>query len=140
MGGKDEQTNDATNSSRRLELLGQTVVVIGGSSGIGLETARQSRAVGAEVILTGRNEDRLRDAGRELQALDTAAFDAADAEQLEEFFAGVPGPIDHVMVDTGAPHYIPLADMDLSYSAASIRRANDVDARRRPVQPGQDPP
>ena len=35
-------------------LPGQTVVVIGGSSGIGLETARRARAEGADVILTGR--------------------------------------------------------------------------------------
>ncbi len=36
------------------ELLGQTVVVIGGSAGIGLETARRAREAGAEVILTAR--------------------------------------------------------------------------------------
>src|SRR5215469_2755823 len=38
---------------REPELPGQTVVVIGGSSGIGLETARRARAEGADVILTG---------------------------------------------------------------------------------------
>ena len=36
------------------ELRGQTVVAIGGSAGIGLETARRARAEGANVILTGR--------------------------------------------------------------------------------------
>ena len=40
---------------RELELLGQTVVVIGGSAGIGFETARRARVEGAKVILTGRN-------------------------------------------------------------------------------------
>ena len=39
---------------REPELVGQTVVVIGGSSGIGFETARRARAEGAKVILTGR--------------------------------------------------------------------------------------
>ena len=47
-------------TAREPELPGQTVVVIGGSAGIGLETARQARAEGAEVILTARNPDRLR--------------------------------------------------------------------------------
>ena len=47
---------------REPELLGQTVVVIGGSAGIGLETARRARAEGAEVILTGRDPDRLKQA------------------------------------------------------------------------------
>ncbi len=51
---------------REPELLGQTVVVIGGSSGIGLETARRARAEGAKVILTGRNAERLQRAASEV--------------------------------------------------------------------------
>ena len=46
-------------AQREPELAGQTVVVIGGSSGIGLDTARRARAEAADVILTGRNSDRL---------------------------------------------------------------------------------
>jgi NAD(P)-dependent dehydrogenase (short-subunit alcohol dehydrogenase family) len=41
--------------SGKPELAGRTVAVIGGSSGIGLETARRARAEGAEVILTARD-------------------------------------------------------------------------------------
>ena len=41
------------------QLAGQTVVVLGGSSGIGLETARRARAEGADVILTARDPERL---------------------------------------------------------------------------------
>jgi NAD(P)-dependent dehydrogenase (short-subunit alcohol dehydrogenase family) len=49
-------TETTTASTQRApELLEQTVVVIGGSAGIGLETARRARAVGAELILTARN-------------------------------------------------------------------------------------
>ena len=40
-------------------LLGQTVVVIGGSAGVGLETARRARAEGAKLILAARNPERL---------------------------------------------------------------------------------
>ena len=47
-------------TERGAELSGRTVVVIGGSAGIGLETARRARAEGAEVILTGRNLERLK--------------------------------------------------------------------------------
>jgi NAD(P)-dependent dehydrogenase (short-subunit alcohol dehydrogenase family) len=50
--------------ARPPDLLGQTVVVIGGSAGIGLETARRARAEGADVILTGRNAERLAQGGR----------------------------------------------------------------------------
>jgi len=52
-------------TQRGPKLLGQTVVVIGGSAGIGLETARNARTEGAEVILTARNPGRLRDAAHE---------------------------------------------------------------------------
>ncbi len=71
---------------RELELLGQTVVVIGGSAGIGFETARRARAEGAKVILTGRNIERLQQAASELDALSTAAFDAADPVAVDRFF------------------------------------------------------
>jgi NAD(P)-dependent dehydrogenase (short-subunit alcohol dehydrogenase family) len=69
--------------SGKPELAGQTVVVIGGSSGIGLETARRARTEGADVILTARDADRLHRVGLELGA-SIAAFDALNTrrEQL----------------------------------------------------------
>jgi NAD(P)-dependent dehydrogenase (short-subunit alcohol dehydrogenase family) len=44
---------------REPQLAGQTVVVMGGSAGIGLETARLARAQGATLVLTARNPERL---------------------------------------------------------------------------------
>src|SRR5882762_3162829 len=76
-------------TQRHLELTGQIVVVIGGSAGIGLETARRARAEGADIILTGRNPDR-----------------------LERFFGDLPEAIDHVMVTGPGPYYAHLADLD----------------------------
>jgi NAD(P)-dependent dehydrogenase (short-subunit alcohol dehydrogenase family) len=101
------------------ELAGQTVVVIGGSSGIGLETARRARAEGADVVITGRNPDRLSQAAAEVGAQSTAAFDATDAAALQRFFQGLPAPIDHVMVTAGGPTYGSLLEMD----AAQVREA-----------------
>jgi NAD(P)-dependent dehydrogenase (short-subunit alcohol dehydrogenase family) len=99
-------------TERQPELTGQTVVVIGGSAGIGLETARRARAEGADIILTGRNPDRLERAAAELGALSSAAFDATDPAALERFFGDLPTPIDHVMVTAGGPYYARLADLD----------------------------
>jgi NAD(P)-dependent dehydrogenase (short-subunit alcohol dehydrogenase family) len=93
-------------------LPGQTVVVIGASAGIGLETARRARAEGADIILTGRNPDRLERAAAELGALSSAAFDATDPGALDRFFHDLPTPIDHVMVTAGGPYYAHLADLD----------------------------
>src|ERR1700755_2591208 len=53
---------------RERDLFGQTVMVIGGSSGIGLATARLARAKGANVILAARDPDRLHRVGLELEA------------------------------------------------------------------------
>jgi NAD(P)-dependent dehydrogenase (short-subunit alcohol dehydrogenase family) len=99
-------------AQREPELAGQTVVVIGGSAGIGLETARRARAEGADVTLTGRDPDRLKQAALEVGAKRTVAFDATDPAALDRFFQDLPEPIDHVMVTGPGPHYAPLADLD----------------------------
>jgi NAD(P)-dependent dehydrogenase (short-subunit alcohol dehydrogenase family) len=98
----------------RCRLTDQTVVVIGASAGIGLETARQARAEGARLVLVGRNPERLRQAAQELDPVGTAAFDATDTDSLRQFFDDLPGPVDHVMVTAGAPFYMPLDGMDLA--------------------------
>src|SRR5689334_15130732 len=59
---------------REPALFGETVVVIGGSAGIGLETARLARAEGADVILTGRNAERLERAAADVGAVSSSAF------------------------------------------------------------------
>ena len=98
-------------TEREPALAGQTVVVIGGSSGIGLETARRARAEGAELVLAGRDSEALQRAALDLDALSTAVFDANDPAALERFFGGLPEPIDHVMVTAGGPHYGRLLEM-----------------------------
>jgi NAD(P)-dependent dehydrogenase (short-subunit alcohol dehydrogenase family) len=97
---------------REPELMGQAVVLIGGSAGIGLETARRARSEGADVIITGRNRDRLTAAARDVGAQRTAAFDATDVASLQRFFRDLPTPIDHVMVTAGGPRYGPLLEME----------------------------
>jgi NAD(P)-dependent dehydrogenase (short-subunit alcohol dehydrogenase family) len=103
------------------ELLGQTVVVIGGTLGIGLETARRARVEGADVILTARDADRLQSVGLELGA-SIAAFDATDFDRLDRFFDGLPGPVDHVLVTGPSLYDAPLAELDLEQA----RRAFDA--------------
>jgi NAD(P)-dependent dehydrogenase (short-subunit alcohol dehydrogenase family) len=101
------------------DLSGQTLVVLGGSAGIGLATARAAAAAGARVIITGRTHERLDDAAAEIPVVKTAAFDVADADALDGFFAGLSGGIDHVMLTAGGPQYGPLLQM----SAEAVRAA-----------------
>jgi NAD(P)-dependent dehydrogenase (short-subunit alcohol dehydrogenase family) len=104
---------------REPALAGQTVIVIGGSAGIGLETARRARAEAARVVITGRKPDQLEQAAKEVGADRAAAFDATDSASLEQFFQEVPAPFDHVMVTAGGPRYGPLLEM----SAADVSEA-----------------
>jgi len=101
-------------------LQGQAVVLIGGSAGIGLETARLARVEGADVILVGRDPDHLKQAAAEVDARTTAAFDATDPERLEQFFAELPSPIDHVLVTAGGNYYARLADLDFAQARRLI--------------------
>jgi len=102
------------------QLAGQTVVVIGGSAGIGLETARRAVSERANVILTGRNPERLERAARELGALSSVAFDATDFDGLTRFFEDLSGPIDHVLVTGPGPYYAPLAEFDIDKARRDI--------------------
>src|ERR1700742_2685946 len=114
--------NTVSPTLRDPQLLGQTVVLIGGSSGIGLETARRARAEGADVVLTGRNPERLRHAALELDALNSAAFDATDFDRLNQFFDELPTPVDHVMVTAGGPYYARLADIDFEQARRNVEQ------------------
>ena len=103
----------------RGELLGQTVVVIGGSAGIGLETARRARAEGADVILTARDPSGSnvprRDGGTEQCGLRRHRL-----RTLGQFFDELPAPIDHVLVTGPGPYYAPLAELDFDEARRDV--------------------
>jgi NAD(P)-dependent dehydrogenase (short-subunit alcohol dehydrogenase family) len=113
-------TTTAGAAQREPGLSGQTVVVIGGSSGIGLETARRARAEGAGVVITGRTPEHVKQAAAELGEARTAVFDASDPAALEQFFGDLPDPVDHVMVTAGGQYYAPLAEMDFTHARQAL--------------------
>jgi NAD(P)-dependent dehydrogenase (short-subunit alcohol dehydrogenase family) len=75
----------------------QRVVVIGGSSGIGYEVARQASAVGARLTIVGRDQAKLAAAAERIHGtVTTAVVDAHDEIALAAFFAGLER-VDHVV-------------------------------------------
>jgi NAD(P)-dependent dehydrogenase (short-subunit alcohol dehydrogenase family) len=117
------------------------VVVLGGSSGIGLETARRARDAGARIVLTARHAAPLADAARELGAIRTAAFDAHAPEALQAFLRDLPGEIDHVMVTAGAPHYgralrMPIEEARLGLTSALMLAIELSRCAAAKVKPG----
>src|SRR5437867_1503622 len=70
---------------------GQVCVVTGGGSGIGLETAKQLRALGAAVAICGRNEEKLAAGRAEIDAAPgsgavlAARCDIREPDQVQAF-------------------------------------------------------
>ncbi|MGO4837382.1 SDR family oxidoreductase, partial [Rhizobiaceae sp. 2RAB30] len=78
-------------------LQGQRVLVMGGSSGIGLGVAKLVRELGAEITIASRSSERLSAAREDIGAVATFAVDLTDPEAVRGFFA-VQNPFDHVVV------------------------------------------
>src|SRR3979409_16398 len=77
-------------------LAGKKVVVVGGSSGIGLATAELAKREGADVIVASRNVDRLDAVAARLNAIAIPA-DVTSDESIDNLFRRC-GPVDHVVV------------------------------------------
>ena len=77
-------------------LKGKKVVVVGGSSGIGLATAELVTREGAEVIIASRNAERLNAVAGNIGAKAIAA-DVTNDKSVEDLFRAC-GPVDHVVV------------------------------------------
>lgn len=87
-----------------MQLHGKRVVIIGGSSGIGLETARLALAEGAFVTIAGRSEERLRRASESIapagERLRAVVADLSKESSVRSLFAGE-SRVDHVFVPAG---------------------------------------
>ena len=65
-----------------MNLIGNTILITGGSAGIGLALAKKFVELGNKVIITGRSEEKLDRAAREIPGMDTIRCDAADASAV----------------------------------------------------------
>lgn len=72
-----------------MKMTGNTVLITGGSAGIGLELAKRPLELGNEVIICGRAETRLAEAKKELPALHTKQCDVSDRTQRQALFEWV---------------------------------------------------
>ena len=92
----------------------QRVVVIGGSAGIGLATARLAAEYGASVVVTSRSQERLDAALAQLP--DSASghiIDVTSEESVERLFAQL-GELDHLVYTAGEPlRPFPIDGLDL---------------------------
>lgn len=74
-----------------------TVVVIGGSSGIGLACAKAAHDAGASVVITGRSESKLSETKRQIgENVSTFSVDAADESGMSDLFEEI-ARLDHLI-------------------------------------------
>jgi NAD(P)-dependent dehydrogenase (short-subunit alcohol dehydrogenase family) len=94
-------------------LTGTRVLVLGGSSGIGLATARAAAAGGAKVTIASRSSEKVNAAVAQLgSGSNGAALDTTNDAALEAFFAQQP-EWDHIVVSVAAGRSAGLRDLSL---------------------------
>jgi NAD(P)-dependent dehydrogenase (short-subunit alcohol dehydrogenase family) len=85
-----------------MTLEAKTVVVLGGSTGMGLATAKAAAAEGAQVVITGRSKEKLEAAVAQLPAGSrSAALDVADEAGTRSLFEQI-GHVDHLFITAAA--------------------------------------
>ncbi|MBL0313096.1 MAG: SDR family oxidoreductase [Holophagaceae bacterium] len=100
------------------------ILITGGSSGIGFETARTLIEAGAQVAITGRDEAKLQAAAEKLKAHGIRAdvSDAADVQRMVDETVRVFGSMNVLINNAGIGSFAPLVALDL----AEFRRVMDT--------------
>ncbi|MBY7145111.1 SDR family oxidoreductase [Virgibacillus sp. NKC19-3] len=97
-----------------MKLANKKVVIIGGSSGIGLETAKLAVEQNAEVIIAGRSEDKLQQAKSEIGSnVTTHTLDFTKEKEVQAFFDKI-GKLDSLVVTAGIATYGNFLEVDTS--------------------------
>jgi NAD(P)-dependent dehydrogenase (short-subunit alcohol dehydrogenase family) len=105
-----------------MTLTNSTVVILGGSSGIGLATAKAAKEEGARVVIAGRSPERLRAAKAALDnGVRTVVLDVVDEAGTRALFTELER-VDHVFITAGAV----LFDPKLATEVEAIRPALDT--------------
>ncbi|WP_433657819.1 SDR family NAD(P)-dependent oxidoreductase [Nocardia sp. CA-128927] len=110
-----------------MELQGKTALVTGGTSGIGLATARLLARAGAEVLITGRDVQRGKNAERAAQEDGLVRFIPADVADLDSVaeLARQSGPVDILVNNAGT---FPTA-LTVEQSVPDYERVFDTNVR-----------
>ena len=126
-------------------LSGKQVVILGGSSGLGLATAKHAAQAGASVIIVSGNQQNIDKALQQLPAGSKGfAIDLRNEENIKAFFEQCP-EFDHLVYTAGENlRFITLNDMDVNnakefftlrfwsalaavkYAAAKIRKGGSI--------------
>jgi NAD(P)-dependent dehydrogenase (short-subunit alcohol dehydrogenase family) len=106
-----------------MSLSGKSVVIVGGSSGIGYGVAEALLQAGAEVTIVGRSAEKLEAARKSLGGrVNAIAADVTNEDQVRQIFERS-GALDHLVITRGVvPYAVPIDSLDLE----AARRFIDV--------------
>lgn len=106
-----------------MDITGNTIIIVGGSSGMGLGVAQAALAKGAEVIIVGRSPERLTQATRNLAGAEhvrSIAADVTNEDEVRRLFETA-GNFDHLFVSAASNlAYQPIRDFDLEAARKTI--------------------
>ena len=104
-----------------MTLQDQRLVIIGGTSGIGLATAKAAAARGAQVVIGGRHYDKLEKAKQEIGgAVEGLTLDVSDEGEIKAFFEWV-GKFDHLATPGSTIHGGPFLSLDSASARADFQ-------------------
>jgi NAD(P)-dependent dehydrogenase (short-subunit alcohol dehydrogenase family) len=103
-----------------MSLQHQKIVIIGGSSGIGLATAQAAQEGGATVVIASRSEEKLKRAKEQLKGeVRTYSLDISNIDEVKRFFTWV-GEFDHLVTTAGETANGSCLDMDIEVARKSF--------------------
>ena len=98
----------------------ESVVIIGGSSGMGLAIAKEAADAGGAVIIAGRSQSRLDDARRAISGDVTVYIvDVSDEKSIMKLFGSI-GSFDHLVISGSSVKTGQLCDFSLADARASM--------------------
>ncbi|WP_263359938.1 SDR family oxidoreductase [Acidicapsa ligni] len=97
----------------------QRVLVVGGSSGIGLATAAAALAAGAHVTIASHDASKLKDAQSRLGEVEVYNVDTRDNDSIEAMFTQL-GAFDHIVVSAAATKGGPVRELALEDAYSSM--------------------
>ncbi len=106
------------------KLAAKIALITGGSSGLGLATAKQFVAEGAHVFITGRDQGELDAAAKKIGAGITAVRgDIAKLDDLDQLYATIKeqkGRLDILFANAGSGEFVALEQVTEEFSTSSL--------------------
>ncbi|WIY24751.1 SDR family NAD(P)-dependent oxidoreductase [Parasedimentitalea psychrophila] len=96
-----------------MTLTGKRVLITGGGTGLGADMAAHFAAVGAEVVISGRRQDRLDAVASETANTRAIRADVTSEDDVQALFAAA-GPVDIVIANAGASTSAPFGRTSLA--------------------------